>query len=664
MAFTNILSLLGDIGSWLLLPLNFIFLTIDGIVYSLVAYSYKLFMLMAKLNFNSMLTWFSPIISRVNTLIAVLVMFVIAYNLIQYLINPDKASDRNSGGVAIIKNIAIAALLLIVYNFAFSLINEFTFILVGAPDGYKYSALFDTFGVENTDGDPGLIQRLILGSGSNSEEINDFGNTLAVGTLNIFLHGNEENVNLEEVTDSSYIGRIYSNALSNKNSFNMMFVTAAAPEVGRSVEYKWPIISTAVGAYLVYTIVTISIAIGVRAFKLVALQVLAPIAIVTIIKDGTGGKVWKAYLSVLGKTYIDVFIRVAAMLFTTAFISVAWRNIGTLYTTDENAVTKFLLLILVIVAGFKFAKDLPAFIDSVFGSKLAENNKNGIGNFLGAAGGALLGAAGGAIAGGLSGAKNAGPGFKNKLKGAFSGGTAGMGSGFTKGIKTGFNAPGQKFGEVLKSTKAGFQDVATVGAVGVGGYFRGVMDGKHQKQDDRKLKALNDFEQARNDALAKRGPVTGSFQAAGYTVSFNNLDLTKSKSDARSAILNHNSDYIRIRDEYQAALNRGDAATAASHRITMQAFETAFNTYYDSEYANTISTDSECQRTSEVAAALNVGDARANNPGLTAGQYQSQLLGSNSEKVVNTAKTNINVSTNQRNRRKISNNNNNNGGNR
>lgn len=448
MAFTNILSLLGDIGSWLLLPLNFIFLTIDGIVYSLVAYSYKLFMLMAKLNFNSMLTWFSPIISRVNTLIAVLVMFVIAYNLIQYLINPDKASDRNSGGVAIIKNIAIAALLLIVYNFAFSLINEFTFILVGAPDGYKYSALFDTFGVENTDGDPGLIQRLILGSGSNSEEINDFGNTLAVGTLNIFLHGNEENVNLEEVTDSSYIGKIYSIALSNKNSFNMMFVTAAAPEVGRSVEYKWPIISTAVGAYLVYTIVTISIAIGVRAFKLVALQVLAPIAIVTIIKDGTGGRVWKAYLSVLGKTYIDVFIRVAAMLFTTAFISVAWRNIGTLYTTDENSVTKFLLLILVIVAGFKFAKDLPAFIDSVFGSKLAENNKNGFKNF---ATGAL-----GFAAGGIS-------GFASGLSSAKANGLSGRAA-FFNAMRSGVQ--GSSSGAKAKSIKDAFKNAGDASSIG------------------------------------------------------------------------------------------------------------------------------------------------------------------------------------------------------
>jgi len=385
---TNLFPNLGaDIGNLLLwiitAPFVFIFLVLDGIVYSLVGYAYKLVELMAQMNFSLLSQWFEPITNRVESLIIVAVMFTIGLAIIQYLIDPDKLMDKKSGSSSLIKNIAIAAVLLIIHRTAFDLVNETTFLMIGAPEGYNYDVLNEWFGVEN-DGSPGLINNLIFGGTSSSEESTDFGRLLAVNTLSTFLHGRSS-------YSSTVLDDVYDKAISGSD-WNLLPITSAIFQINilpssnnGNVEYKYPLLSTFIGLYLVYTLVSIAIAIGMRAFKLIILQILAPIAIITIIKDGWDSKIWKNWLSVYGKTFADVFIRVASLYFITAFISTAWGRIGELfgYVTDASTgFTSFLLLILVVVAGFKLAKDLPGFIDSVLGTKLAENNSKGFKNFL------------------------------------------------------------------------------------------------------------------------------------------------------------------------------------------------------------------------------------------------------------------------------------------
>ena len=68
---------------WIFKPLFSLLLYIDGVAYSLVAYSYKVFMLMAQLNFNVVYAWVAPLIDRIKAIIMVLIMFKLGYSLIQ-----------------------------------------------------------------------------------------------------------------------------------------------------------------------------------------------------------------------------------------------------------------------------------------------------------------------------------------------------------------------------------------------------------------------------------------------------------------------------------------------------------------------------------------------------------------------------------------------------
>ena len=335
---------------------NLLFLVVDGIIYSVLAYAYKLFEIMARLNFMSIKTWFDPILENIKQLTIVVVMFAIGYALINYLINPDKINDGKIGGMALIKNIAIAGVLFIAVEVFFPLMNETTFLLIGAPEGYTYSSVLEQFGVSN-DGGPGLIANVIYGKSSNEEQ-EDFGKILSLRTLNTFLHSKY---------GASVLDKVYREAYEGKD-FNLMGITAGFKDIEvfeedgtktGSIEYKYPVLSSIVGLFIIYILVTISIELGIRALKLIILEILAPIAIVTIIKDGWDAKVWKNWLSVYWKTYADVFLRVASMYMVVGLISKVFNNVSDLLSSSvkSGSFTTYIVMIIIVIAGFKLAKE-------------------------------------------------------------------------------------------------------------------------------------------------------------------------------------------------------------------------------------------------------------------------------------------------------------------
>lgn len=518
--------------TWLWLPINCLLLFIDGVVYTCVGLSYRLFQLMAQLNFNALSSWMTALIDRINAIIAVLILFILGYSLIQYLINPDKANDKSkAGGIAVIKNIAISAVLLISYGFIFGVMNEFTFVLVGTPSTYKYTYLNDLFGVENDGGDEGLIMRLIVGGESTLDDGSkvDYGRKLAITTLSSFLHGYEEDglYSREEGWDKSMVGEVYDDALK-ADDFNLIgTLITVVGEVGRSV-YYFPIISTALGVYIVYTIIMASIELGIRAFKLMVLQIIAPVAIITIMKDGPTktNKVWGNYLSTLTKTYADAFIRIGAMYFAFAFISVAYNNLDELFAgaPDADGFTKILLYGLIIISALKLGKELPKMIDGVFGSKLAENNKVGLGQFLATTAGIAGGYGLGALTGGLAGAgtrwrnsRNAGLSFGRSLLNAARGGASGAFTGGFSGAAAGSHLKGDKVSDYFKTGKNVFSEGWRAGGPGIGGFMLGMRQEYGRDSVTSEKEAIANLESSREYALksAKRITHTNGFD---YTI--------------------------------------------------------------------------------------------------------------------------------------------------
>lgn len=426
MSFVTSLISISSLATWVFLPLNAIFLVLDGIAYSLLAYTYKVFMLIAQLNYNVLYAWMAPLIDRVKALILVLIMFKVGYALIQYMINPDQLDDSTKGGPALIKNIGICAGLLIIYSFVFSVMNELTLLFIGVPEGYEFTTLKEVADVTNTGSDSGFIARFIFGS--EADNIGDFGKQLATTTLNVFLHSKDGK--------ATPLDDIYTElANGDMNSFDMMKIVNIVNRIDKDVEYKWPILSTITALYLSWQIIKLGIDLAVRMFKLVVLQVLAPLAIVSIVDGGTKNNTWNAYTKTLISTWTDAFVRVATLFLATALIGKFWVEKRTLLP-EATGITQNLIFLIVMFAAYKCVNLIPGLIGQIFpgfGGGKGESSAKGFGGLLGGLAGGVFGLAAGAATGVATG-NGIGGVLSNAVTGAYGGATSGSKGGNVAGF--------------------------------------------------------------------------------------------------------------------------------------------------------------------------------------------------------------------------------------
>lgn len=441
MTISQIITFLAG-SAWEWTILDSIGLFLDAIVYSLVAYSYKLFLIMSQLNLNIIYQMAAPIVDRVKALIMVFILFKLAITLIGSLLEPEKLEQT---GGKILKNIVVAVILLVSYDFIFELGNDLSMIALGTTDTSAFQILDPP---EDTNG---LVSKLIFGSASGVDKTKDFGVYLAASTLNIFLH---------DVEGGSVASNVYTQIINNSGtSYNFNPIKDTKGEIGRTVEYTYPIISSIMGIYLIYSIVQIAIQVGIRMFKMMILQIVAPIPICSIISDGVKGKSFSAFMKLYFTTLIQVAVRVATMFLATAFVGTFYNLImsGSL-TTGETGMTRFLVVIIIIVAVYRFVRELPKFLQSLFPGMNFEANMGGFGNTLRTIGNVGAGVGGFAL-GGAAGLATGGGFFQGALGGATS---AYRGEGIRGQLQNAQNA--QARGETYKDIGFGNAMLNSLGA--------------------------------------------------------------------------------------------------------------------------------------------------------------------------------------------------------
>jgi len=394
--FVNICGAISSGFYWVLYLL-------DSYVYELVAFSYKIFTLMCTINFNSLYGLVSPLIDRLNALIIVFIVFNLGSALIQYLLNPEKAVE---GGTKFLKNLFIATAMLVSYSFVFSVTNEVSILLIGNSTGYKYTTLGEIFDLNDEDGngkkDPGLIMRFIFGEDAGKQ---DPGETIALNLLKTFIKDTELDANSEYVpTDSSaqLEGKINNR---NDGSLNLTNLPSLKDVTDKNQVYFNFLVSFVVGLFVVYSTFSASIQIGIRMFKLLILQVLAPIAIIDVIKNGFDGK-FKNFMKTYGSVFLEAIVRMATLLVISVFVSKFVMHINDYFPAlqgEESVITKSIITVIVVIAAYTFSGQVPKFIDGIIGTNMGEGAKTNFGHFLTGMLGAGVGFAAGARTGNLAG---------------------------------------------------------------------------------------------------------------------------------------------------------------------------------------------------------------------------------------------------------------------
>ena len=129
-----------------------------------------------------------------------------------------------------------------------------------------------------------------------------------------------------------------------------------------------PIISTVVGIVFIVIMISFTVDIAIRAIKLAVLRLIAPIPIISYM-DPNGSKDggFNSWIKTLTQTYLDLFIRLAAVFFVIYLIQDMIANgIYMNKTADAVGIISF---IFICIGLFLFAREAPKFLQQAIGMK-------------------------------------------------------------------------------------------------------------------------------------------------------------------------------------------------------------------------------------------------------------------------------------------------------
>lgn len=317
------------------------------------------------------------ITARIYVVLAVFMIFKLAFSLIQYLVNPDQVNDKQAGMGKLISRTVTAFIMLIGVPILF---NEFIFGPPDADSSNTYQAIIAR-----------SIPKIILGSSGDENEPSSIGETMAATAFSAFVQPREEcegaplltTATISDIADATYArcSEVVDGGKSNVFAY----------------DYNW-LFGLVVGLIMLLIMLFFTVDIAIRAIKLGILRVIAPIPIISYIdpksaKDGSFNNWLKALIS----TFAELFIKLA-VIYIIMYVIIKMTAAG------ENAIDfgslsdgeALYARVFIIIGLLLFAVQASAFIKNIFGIKDAGGSA-GLGALLGGAGALLTG-------GGLAGA--------------------------------------------------------------------------------------------------------------------------------------------------------------------------------------------------------------------------------------------------------------------
>ncbi|MEG2457535.1 MAG: hypothetical protein RSB41_01425 [Bacilli bacterium] len=600
----------------------------DDIIYGILGGAYSLFQNIVKMNTSALELLsinFENIVSRLTLLIGVFMIFKLAFTFISYMANPDQLTDAKTGASSIIMSVVVSIALLVSMPFIFQQLDNLqNAIFSSTPDP------------TDPNRSSSFIDRLIFGqsaiSNGNGGVMGEdaalgFKGTLFTSFVSCSDSGNSKDGQPECVT-----------AIENVKS-GASFNTLGEFVDNGQLRYHYPILSAAVALFAMIVLFSFSIEIGIRLFKLLFMQIVYPIPVLSYMTPkGKEGliKYGKMYLDI----YLEVFVKTLILYMAIFLINTLMQNIDgllALANIQGGAFAGALVKIVLIISIFYFAQGASKLISDLFGINVGDGKLKGMG-FLGGALGLGAGVAGAAILGGKSlvgntatAYKNAGPGGLNKAKAiaaSLGTGAVGLGAGV---IGAGFGGATSGF----KSTNgAGLAGIVggTIGAVkgGVGAgkaggtraqnISTGYTANKQQQQSD----AIGYADRMRQIATSKAGvgekdqyvasdASYGSAYAKYNDALKNTSQDTIDKVAKAEATMSRNENYIPYKEEFERASSSGDAARISAAQANYDNIKNSMNpddiTTIDN-YMSDLSTNAEVGE--YVSSRENVQTAKAN----------------------------------------------------
>lgn len=324
---------------------------------------------------------------RIYVILGIFMAFKLTISFLNYMIKPDSMADKEKGAGKLIGRVITMLALIIMLPQFFPLLNRV-----------------------QTEFLP-ILPRVILGSEvDTSNTVEDNAKIMSAAVLSVVYR---PNVNLKESQRPPAIADID----------DFMDTLLDSTWGYYDYEFNW-LLGIAVGVVMVIILVSMTIKVAIRLFKMFILELIAPIPVMNYIdpkasKDGA----FASWVKQLTTTFLDIFIRLGVIYVVVMILG--YFSSGNLFSPEsfpDDPVRVGYLNIFLIIALLMFAKDAPNFIKDAFGIKHDKDTSGA----LAAATGFVSGGATGAVSGLIS-----GRGLRGAVTGAATGASAGWQGGMT-----------------------------------------------------------------------------------------------------------------------------------------------------------------------------------------------------------------------------------------
>lgn len=349
--------LTGGIGDILMDALKTLTFWIDHAIYWLVGIVYQVFYKLAGfniLNTKSGETVLTNITNRIYVILGIVMIFVLAFNLLNYIIDPDKIKDKKVGASTFIKDVVITLIIISVLGTVFDKLYAFQWAVIN----------------------DGTIFNLVLGGNTsltNDNEQNSVeqGAGIMIATVYsaflrpVTIEGEEPKTALDcDKEDISGSFKDYCDAYdASKRGYGIdafqNFIT------NKDFEFT-PGITTIAGIGLLIFMVMFCFQLAKRVGKLLILQLVAPVPLaLEILPNKKGSR--KKWFETLLKVYLDAFIYLVIVTFIVLLISLIPDAISGLFEAPGEL--GLIASIILIFGLLMFAKEAPAMLLDLLGIK-------------------------------------------------------------------------------------------------------------------------------------------------------------------------------------------------------------------------------------------------------------------------------------------------------
>ena len=406
----------GEVHWWINIFRN-LFTALDELGYMLLGAIFDVFFTVANakiLQGDFIVTFYG----RVQLILGVFMIFRLSITLLQIIVNPDLAKDKQKGASKILMRIVLSLVMLTLIapinipNDDGNPLNQQI-----AENGILFGFLYQ---IQNSVVQNNVLGKLILGSNvddisSNNNSLNlsgigSIGDTLSATVAKMFITpALKEEVSQDDITDDE----MYKENLACEdlvNGINYFDSTVPYQTLLTGVRdlrcddmyaFDYTLLGGAVVSIVMFFIVLgFTVDIAVRAIKLALLRLIAPIPIIAYIDPGQEKNgAFGSWVKTLTSTYLDLFVRLIVIYFGIYIIvSLTQTTTLDLFPSSPNFFTSTFATIFIILGILVFMKQAPKFFKEMLGIK-------GDGNFklfggLGTIAAAGLGVAGiaGAVA--------------------------------------------------------------------------------------------------------------------------------------------------------------------------------------------------------------------------------------------------------------------------